>query len=171
MSKDELLDLVSRKDEVIGTVRKSKAHSDPSIIHREVAVAVFTKQGETLLQKRSMKKKYDPGVWQIASAGHVAVGENPKESAERELSEEVGLKVKLRYIDKLFSGYKKESRFFWIYYAILDEKVPLTVDKNEVEEARWVKIENLNKYFEGESFAERASPKILFDVIKQLKLK
>lgn len=171
MSKDELLDLVDKNDKVVGAVWKSEAHKDPTKSHREVAVVVFTKQGETLLQKRGLKKKYDPGAWQIAAAGHVTAGEDPKKCAKRELFEEMGLKARLTYMKKISSKYKKESRFFWTYYALLDKKVPIKINKDEVEEARWVKIKDLNKYFTGESFAGRASPKILFDAIKQLNLK
>src|SRR3989344_5920035 len=94
MNKDELLDLVNEEDEVIGTVWRSEAHKNPSKIHREIAVAVFNHKGEVLIQQRSMKKTNDPGEWKITAAGHVASGENPKDSAEREVLEELGIKVK-----------------------------------------------------------------------------
>ena len=43
---DELLDLVNEDDEVIGTVWKSKAHKDPSKIHREVAIVIVNNKEE-----------------------------------------------------------------------------------------------------------------------------
>lgn len=53
---DELLDLVDDHDVVVGGVWKSKAHQDPTLIHREVAVIVFSNKKEVLLQQRSQKK-------------------------------------------------------------------------------------------------------------------
>jgi len=86
MSKDELLDLVNEKEDVIGTVWKSEAHMDPSKIHREVTIAVFNNKNEILLQRRSMNKVNDPGCWKITAAGHVGMNEDPKHAVKRELN-------------------------------------------------------------------------------------
>ncbi len=102
MSKDELLDLVDKNDRVIGTVWKSEAHKDPSVIHREVAIVVFNKKGEVLIQQRSMNKKNDPGAWKITAAGHVGQGEDPKKAAEREVYEELGINIEANFLKKTF---------------------------------------------------------------------
>jgi isopentenyldiphosphate isomerase len=93
MSSDELLDLVNENDEVVGSVWKSEAHKDNRLTHREVAVALFTKNGEVLLQQRSMKKETGKGEWKVSVAGHVAFGEDPEKAAEREVFEELGIKI------------------------------------------------------------------------------
>ena len=50
---DELIDQVDENDEIIGSIFKSQAHQNPSLIHREVAIVVFNKKGEVLLQQKN----------------------------------------------------------------------------------------------------------------------
>jgi len=143
MSKDELLDLVNEKDEVIGEVWMSEAHNNSSIIHREVAISVFHKRGDVLIQRRSMIKTNDPGKWVITAAGHIGAGENPKDAVERELYEELGFKVDAIFYKKIFEKRvgcpgTKEARFFWIYYSIVDKKPNFKIDKREVIDAKWI---------------------------------
>ena len=146
MSEDELLDLVNEKDEVIGTVWKSEAHKNPSRIHREVAVQLFDKKRRVLIQQRSYQKEFHPGKWMVAVAGHVRFHEKPKDAANRETKEELGLKLDLKYYGKEFDRNKKESRFFWIYYAILEGSEKIKIDKDETEEYRWINFEEINNY-------------------------
>ena len=144
MTSDELLDLVNKKDEIIGEVWKSEAHSDPSKIHREVAIVIFDSSGEVLLQKRSSQKEVRPGVWAISAAGHIEKGEDPLIAIKRETYEELGFEVDPVFHSKLFDVYlNRESRIFWIYYAIMEEKPIIKIDKDEVIDVRWVHPEKL----------------------------
>ncbi|MFC1600627.1 NUDIX domain-containing protein [Patescibacteria group bacterium] len=139
MSKDELLDLVNDKDEVIGEVWKSEAHKSPSIIHREVAITVFNSRGKVLIQQRCMEKATDPGIWVTTAAGHIGVRENPRRAVKRELFEELGFDVSPKYYKKIFHKRKnKESRFFWIYYAIVKELPEININKEEVMATKWI---------------------------------
>ncbi len=168
---DELLDLVDEKDRIIGEVWKSKAHKTPKLIHREVAVAVFNKNGEVLLQQRSLKKKIHPGFWTITTAGHVEKGENPKKTARREIFEEVGIKIKPVYFDKVqVTRAKTESRFFWIYYAILNKKPKTKIAKKEVQKVKWVKIKELDGFLKKQKHPwSTTSHKMITKIAKHLK--
>ncbi len=149
--KDELLWLVDKNDEVIGSIPKSEAHRDRSKIHREAAVFIFNKQGEGLFQQRSFDKTFAPGQWKISAAGHVGYGEEPEKAMKREILEELGIQVdNLTYYGKNYKeefgevvdGVRKEqSRFFWFYYLVLDGRVELTLQQEEVNDARWVKLD------------------------------
>ena len=167
---DELLDLVDKNDQVIGTVWKSEAHGDPTKIHREVAIAVFNDKEEVLLQRRSMKKRNDPGRWTITAAGHVGKGEDPKIASVREVKEELGLDVKPVFFGKYFMKYKdKESRFFWIYYARVKGKARLRLDKSEVMDARWVDLGNIEEFAQNNDYPIKGeSHKILMEMKKSL---
>lgn len=55
-----------------------------------VHIFICDAQGNFLLQKRSMKKKYFPGVWD-STGGRVQAGESSPAAAVREIYEEVGL--------------------------------------------------------------------------------
>lgn len=145
---DELLDLVDKNDKVIDTVWKSKAHNDPALIHREIAVGVFNDKGEVLIQQRSLKKVNGPGKWEITAAGHVGAGEDPEKAAKREVYEELGIKIKPMFFGKMFKERKgkqgyTESRFFYIYYAIVKGRLEVKLDKEEVEDARWIDPDDL----------------------------
>ncbi len=145
--KDELLDLVNEQDEVIGTVWRSLAHKDSTIIHREVAIAVFNDQGEVLLQQRSLNKTSAPGKWKITAAGHVGGGENPQSCMKREVLEELGLEVEPIFFCKVFEQKEfVEARFSWIYYAKLKASPKPVLDENEVMAADWVKVAELEEF-------------------------
>jgi isopentenyl-diphosphate Delta-isomerase len=150
---DELIDQVDENDEIIGSIFKSQAHQNPSLIHREVAIVVFNKKGEVLLQQRSMKKMNDPGHWKMTAAGHIGAGEDPEEAIKREVEEELGIKVEPTYYKKVFEKYRdKEARFFWIYYTVLSKEQPLKLDKEEVMDAKWVKYSGLKEFSKNNKY-------------------
>lgn len=58
------------------------------------AVDVFVVKGdEVLLQKRCATKDSYPDTWDLSCGGHITAGEESRETAVRELEEELGLKV------------------------------------------------------------------------------
>ena len=60
-------------------------------MHRAVHILVFNQRGELFLQKRSMSKDNDPGMWDSSAAGHVDSGESYLDCATREIEEELGV--------------------------------------------------------------------------------
>jgi len=167
---DELLDLVDENDNVIGTIWKSEAHQNPKLIHREIAVAVFNTIGENLIQRRSLNKTYDPGMWQIASAGHVMAGENPESAAKREVFEELGINIKPIYFKKDFIKEVREARFFWIYYAIVKKTPEIQFDKSEVMDTLWVKPSELEYFTKKTGYnLDNKSKKMILKLTKYLK--
>lgn len=90
----ELLDVVDEYGCPTGQkIGRSIAHSE-GIRHRTAHVWIVrrTDEGtEVLLQKRSMNKDSFPGRYDTSSAGHIQAGAEPKESAIRELREELGI--------------------------------------------------------------------------------
>ncbi len=68
-------------------------NTEPDIHKLVICANVFIrKNGKYLLLKRSGKKKFAPGVVH-PFGGKIELGENPIESAQREVLEETGLKV------------------------------------------------------------------------------
>lgn len=166
---DELLDLVNEKDEVIGTVWKSEAHGDPIKIHREIAIALFNKKGETLLQRRSLNKKYDPGMWQITAAGHVGSGEIPEVTARRETLEEVGIKCDPIFVRKEFIKDFKEARFFYVYYALLKGNLGVVLNKNEVMDAKWIKPDDIDSFAKENNYkVDWKSKNFVIEILKEI---
>src|SRR5476649_207864 len=87
---EEIFDIVNERDEVVGQNTRREVHAR-GFLHRAVHVLVFNARGEVFLQKRSMKKEGEPGLWDSSSSGHVDSGEDYDTCATRELREEIGL--------------------------------------------------------------------------------
>jgi len=52
---------------------------------------VFNRHGDLWLQKRSLRKDKNPGVWDSSVSGHLDAGEDYLTAAIRELGEEIGV--------------------------------------------------------------------------------
>lgn len=64
-----------------------------------VAWILTNKEGEVLLQKKTADYKRFPGMWTIMG-GAMEEGETPKETVNRELKEELGIKLNLKFCDE-----------------------------------------------------------------------
>lgn len=93
---DELLDLVDEYDVVVGTVMKSVAHAEGKRI-RIIHVFIFNAAGEMAVQLRSQSVRFAPGHWVTAGSGHVQAGESYEAAGARELHEELGINVPLKF--------------------------------------------------------------------------
>lgn len=87
---DELFDVVDENDEVVGKAARSEVHSK-NLLHRAVHVFVFNKNGDLWLQRRSLRKDMNPGVWDSSVSGHLDSGEGYLSAAVREMGEEIGI--------------------------------------------------------------------------------
>jgi len=86
----ELLAIVDQDDNVIDTCARHIVHAT-GLMHRAVHILVFDESGRLFLQKRSMSKDLNPGLWDTSAAGHVDAHEDYDASALRELREELGV--------------------------------------------------------------------------------
>lgn len=90
-NQEEIFDVVDEDDRVIGQATRADVHSNKTLIHRSIGVAIFNKKGEIFLQQRSTTKDTDPLLWTVSCSGHVESGDSYEESAKRELREELGI--------------------------------------------------------------------------------
>ncbi|MBR4206636.1 MAG: NUDIX domain-containing protein [Clostridia bacterium] len=148
----EILDVVNEAGIPIGeTVSRDKAHRE-GIRHRTAHVWIVreTEGGyEILLQKRSEEKESFPGLYDTSSAGHIPAGDEPLESALRELEEELGIAAapeelsfagtfRIRY-EKEFHGKPfrdNEVTSVYVYSRPVDA-ASLRLQESEVSEVRW----------------------------------
>jgi isopentenyldiphosphate isomerase len=105
--------------------------------HRAAHILVFNSQHELLLQKRTLTRDINPGLWDTSAAGHVGFGESYDECARRELAEELGISApgEFRYLFKLQALPHTGWEFIQVYRANHDGA--LIPDSREIAEIRW----------------------------------
>ena len=88
----EFFDWVDRHDRVIGITSRKDAHR-LNLYHRAVHLYATGVTGGLILQKRSLYKDVEPGLWTVSCSGHVDRGETFVDAAKREMLEELGSSI------------------------------------------------------------------------------
>ncbi len=133
---EEIFDVVNDRDEVIGHRPRSEVHR-LGLMHRAVHVLVFNAVGQVFLQKRSLKKDRQPGLWDSSASGQVDAGEDYDACAVRELREEIGLRMPAapRRLFKLAACAETDQVHVWVYQC--EAEGPFTLDPEEIERGGW----------------------------------
>jgi isopentenyldiphosphate isomerase len=134
--KEEMFDVVNERDEVIGQKSRSEVHR-LGLMHRAVHVLVFNAAGQVFLQKRSMKKDRQPGLWDSSASGHVDSGEDYDGCAVCELHEEIGLELcaaPMRLF-KLAVCPETDQEHVWVYRC--EAEGPFRLHPEEIERGGW----------------------------------
>lgn len=113
---DELFVVVDKKDRIIGYRTRYECHHNKNLIHRAIGVVVFNKKGQILMQKRSRFKDLNPGLFTISASGHVTKGQTYYRAAQRELEEELGIKIPLTREKNTWQNPTRKQR--WIIYSL-----------------------------------------------------
>ena len=141
----ELLDIVDENGIPTGEVMEREKVHDLNLLHWEVAVYIINNKGQTLLQKRSPLKRFDPNKWGLC-AGHVESGETLDEAVLRESSEELGLKLNINDLnvldEKEIRIRENNSHIRKDYYVICNEE-NFKIQKEEISEVRWFDIDEV----------------------------
>lgn len=137
---EELFDVVDEHDRVIEQLPRSVVHAR-GLLHRAVSIFVFNSRGELLIHQRSATKDEYPLKFTSSASGHVSAGETYDETAPRELQEELGLTVPVRFLAKFPASTETANEHTALYEAITDETpVP---DPGEICGLAWWDIEGL----------------------------
>jgi len=133
---EEIFDVVNDRDEVIDRQPRREVHR-LGLKHRATHVLVFNSRGEVFLQKRSMKKDRQPGVWDSSASGHVDSGEDYDTCAVRELREEIGLTLATTPVRlfKIDACEETDQEFVWVYRCEYDG--PFTLLPDEIDQGGW----------------------------------
>lgn len=144
MSKD-IFDVVNERDEVIDAKPRSEVHAH-GLLHRAVHVLVFNSRGDIFLQKRSMLKDRQPGVWDSSCSGHVDSGEIYDETVIRELREELGLRINSppQKLFKIDACAETDQEFCWVY--LCENEGPFQLHPDEIETGEWFAPEKVSKW-------------------------
>jgi len=142
---EEIFDVVNERDEVIGRKPRNEVHR-LGLMHRATHVLVFNKRGKVFLQKRSMKKDRQPGLWDSSTSGHVDSGEDYDACAVRELREEIGLRVSEvpRRLFKLPASAETDQEHVWVYRC--EAEGPFQLHPEEIEHGDWFEPKEVTRW-------------------------
>ncbi|MFA7285574.1 MAG: NUDIX domain-containing protein [Candidatus Paceibacterota bacterium] len=94
--------IVNEQDEIIGEEERKIIHQN-GLKHREIHVWLVTPNQEFIFQKRGDHQDTWPGFYDVTVGGHVDTKyESYQECAQRELLEETGIKVTIKFIEKQY---------------------------------------------------------------------
>ena len=164
MSEENVI-LVNENDEQIGLMPKLEAH-EKAVLHRAFSVFVLNSKNEIMLQQRAHQKYHSPLLWTNTCCSHQREGETNIEAGSRRLFEEMGFKTELKEL------------FHFIYKAPFDNGLTEheldhvmigyyndapVINPEEVEDWKWMKIEDVKNNMEFHPELYTVWFKIIFD--------
>lgn len=121
-----------------------RGEAQPENTYRIVVhCCVFNSNGQMLIQRRQDFKEGWSGMWDMTCGGSAVAGENSQKAIERELFEEMGIRIDFSDIRPVLSIHFDEG-FDDIYTLNHDIDISkLTLQKEEVADARWASEEEI----------------------------
>jgi len=151
-TQSESVILVNSEDEELGVAAKLDAHREGQL-HRAFSVFITDDAGRILLHRRAIEKYHSGGLWTNACCGHPRQNETTKDAAERRLREEMGVDCDLGHagsfiysaqVDNGLTEHELDHVFTGHYSGALEP------DPAEVQEIRWIALEDLILWLERE---------------------
>lgn len=141
---EELLDVVDAQDRVIGVKTRGEIHAR-GLMHRAVHILLFNDAGQVFLQKRSLSKDENPGLWDTSAAGHVDSGEDYLGCAQREIHEELGIEAGtgLEFLFKMEPCRETGNEHSQVFRYRHDG--PLRLHSGEIDDGAWLDPKTLDE--------------------------
>lgn len=146
MNKEYVI-LVDEQDNDIGVMEKLLAHQE-GLLHRAFSIFIFNEKGELLLQQRALSKYHSAGLWTNTCCSHPRPNETIKDAANRRLFEEMGMSCDLKIITNFiyktpFENGLTEHELDYVLTGITNQNPQ--INKDEVENYKWMPIEDIKK--------------------------
>ena len=162
---EEMIDVLDENGVKTGEVVTRKEVHKNGLWHRIIVVSIINKNGNLLMQQRSLNKDSNPGKWDVSAAGHVSSGQTSTESAIRETQEELGIDInyeELEYVLTYKDNAKIEEDYIdnQIYdcYIVKKDKIDIEnikVQESELEQVKLCNLEQFRHIIENESIMDR----------------
>lgn len=144
---EEHVILVDQDDVPMGKMEKLEAHQK-GVLHRAFSIFIFNDNNELLIQQRAKNKYHSGGLWTNTCCSHPREGESNLDAAKRRLEEEMGMSCELVYgfnflYKARFEDGLTEHELDHVFFG-KSNKLPV-INKTEVEDFRYIKLEDLKK--------------------------
>ena len=165
----ELWDIIDRDRKSTGITMVRGSTPEEGSYHVVVHICVFNAKGEMLIQQRQPFKEGWPDMWDITVGGSAIAGDSSQTAAERELLEEIGLRMDLSNIRPHLTV---NFEFGFDDYYLVETEVDmdaLTLQYEEVQSVKWAtKNEIISMMDHGEFIPYyRSLIELLFDMRKK----
>ena len=133
----ELWDLYTQDRQPTGLTMVRGSEHPQGYYRLVVNVCIFNSKGQMLIQQRQPFKEGWPNMWDVSVGGSVVAGERSREAAEREVAEELGLRISLEGVRPAITISFKEG-FDDNYVVVRDVKdEEITLQPEEVQAYKW----------------------------------
>lgn len=146
----DLVVLLDEDHRPAGAAPRAEVHDAATPLHLAFSCYLFDPEGRLLMTRRAVGKRSWPGVWTNSFCGHPRPGEPIEEAVHRYADHELGVRIRdlvpvlddfvYRAVDP--NGVV-EHEVCPVFAAICDG--PLEPDPTEVEEWRWVDLDDVLK--------------------------
>lgn len=137
---DELLDLVNRADEVIGTINRKEYNrlleSDAGYL-RAAQFFLVNSEGQVYVPVRTAHKTIAPSGYDYSAGGHVGAGDDYLSALVREAKEELDLDVSPEDLELIAKVVEDEIRYINCIYALRSDANP-TLNPDDFVSAEWL---------------------------------
>lgn len=140
---DELWDVYDRDRNLTGRFHRRGDPMVPGEYHLVVHAFIFNRKNELLIQKRQPWKKGWSGMWDISMGGSAVAGDDSRRATEREILEELGVRVDLSQDRPRFTIYFPDGfDDYWVIHKDLSLE-EIHPQEEEVEQVKWATKEEI----------------------------
>ena len=148
---NEYLWAIDSKGRVIGRCSRIECHRQ-GIIHRAVHVIVLDTRHRIFVKRRSQSKDMFPGQWETSVGGHIKYGDTAKETAARELEEELRIIEPVRYLGRFAYRGKEEKENITFFYVVTKKEPKL--NRLEATRGEFLTIHELERSLSRRTFVD-----------------
>ncbi|WP_329252113.1 NUDIX domain-containing protein [Streptomyces sp. NBC_01478] len=131
----ELVERVDEQDRVLGTVDRGEAIAN-HWMHRVATTVCRDGEGRVLVHRRAADMSRFPGQYNFLVGGAAEVGESYEEAAARELAEELGVRVPVRFAFKFLCRGVISPYWLGVHEAVVHTEI--APDPAEIAWHAWV---------------------------------
>ncbi len=167
---DELLDLVNRSDEVIGTInRKDYAQLLKENLGyiRAADLFILNSEGKIYVPTRTADKTIAPNGFDFSVGGHVGTGEDYMSTIVREAMEELNLLIEPEYLMLIDKTVQEEIKYIRYLYLYRSDDTPIFNPEDFVS-AEWMRPAELIKQIDDGHLAKSSLKPSIFLLIQYL---